>query len=110
MRDAIRKASKDYLLGIAPHSLRSVSPVCLKEITEARSFGPIHIHIAEQVDEVYLIESNLGARPVEWLLNNVEVDSRWCTIHATHMTKKETKNLAKSQISSNFRCDKKLFL
>ena len=87
---------EDFLLGIAPHSLRTVSPVSLKKITEIRSGGPIHIHIAEQIKEVELIKSNLGARPVEWLLNNVDVDSRWCTIHATHMTKKETKKLAKS--------------
>ena len=95
-QDAIRNASKDFILGIAPHSLRTVSPVSLKKITEIRSGGPIHIHIAEQIKEVELIKSNLGARPVEWLLNNVNVDSSWCTIHATHMTKEETKNLAKS--------------
>ena len=95
-QDAIKNVPKDYLIGVAPHSLRTVPPVYLKEITEARSSGPIHIHIAEQVKEVEFIESSLGARPVEWLLNNVNVDSRWCTIHATHMTKKETKNLAKS--------------
>ena len=29
-------------------------------------------------------------------MNNLNVDSRWCTIHATHVTNKESKNLAKS--------------
>ncbi len=47
----------------------------MKEIIAARSSVPIHIHIAEQVKEIELIQSNLGARPVEWLLNNVNVDS-----------------------------------
>jgi len=95
-QDYIKNCPKDYLLGIAPHSLRAVSSECLKEIIDLRSYGPIHIHIAEQVKEVEIIKSNLGNRPVEWLLNNVNIDSRWCTIHATHMTEEETKNLAKS--------------
>ena len=95
-QDGLRNAPRDYLLGIAPHSLRAVSPECLKEVIDTRPSGPIHIHISEQIKEVEIIKENLGARPVEWLLNNVNVDSSWCTIHATHMTKKETKKLAKS--------------
>jgi formiminoglutamate deiminase len=33
---------------------------------------------------------------VEWLLANAPVDSRWCLIHATHMTDEETDALARS--------------
>ena len=36
-----------------------------------------------------------GARPVEWLLANAEVDRRWCLIHATHMTDAETDGFAR---------------
>ena len=57
-QDTLRNVREDYLLGIAPHSLRTVSPVGLKNITEEISYGPIHIHIAEQVKEIDLIESN----------------------------------------------------
>ena len=95
-QDSLRDAPEDYLLGMAPHSLRAVSPESLKEILEARSSGTVHIHIAEQLKEVEEIQTHFGARPVEWLLENVEVDSRWCLIHATHMTQEETQNLAKS--------------
>ena len=93
---ALLKAPEDYLLGIAPHSLRAVSQESLQEIIKARTSGPVHIHIAEQLKEVDDVQKSYGARPVEWLLQNVEVDSRWCLIHATHMIPEEIQNVAKS--------------
>jgi len=36
-------------------------------------------------------------RPVEWLLENAALDSRWCVIHATHTTPGEIAALAASQ-------------
>ena len=95
-QSALNNAPEDYLLGIAPHSLRAVSPESLKEIVETRTSGPVHIHIAEQLKEVEEVLENYGARPVEWLLQNESVDSRWCLIHATHMIPEETQNVAKS--------------
>ncbi|MCF6316811.1 MAG: formimidoylglutamate deiminase [Marinosulfonomonas sp.] len=86
----------DTVVGIAPHSLRATSPEELAQITAAYSDGPIHIHIAEQPKEVAEIIGWLGARPVEWLLDNQDVTSNWCLIHATHMTGPETAALAKS--------------
>ena len=93
---ALLNAPEDYLLGMAPHSLRAVSQESLHEIVKARTSGPVHIHIAEQLKEVDDVQESYGARPVEWLLQNVEVDSRWCLIHATHMIPEETQNVAKS--------------
>ena len=95
-QDTLRNVPEDYLLGIAPHSLRAVSPKLLTEIIEAKDSGPVHIHIAEQVREVEEIQEQFGGTPVEWLLENAPVNSRWCLIHATHMTQEETRNLAKS--------------
>lgn len=86
----------DTRLGIAPHSLRAVDPDLLERAAALRPGEPIHMHIAEQPAEVEQIESWLGARPVGWLLNNMEVDRRWCLIHATHMTDRETVRLARS--------------
>ncbi len=37
-----------------------------------------------------------GKRPVEFLLDQFDVSTRWCAIHATHMTAGETQRLAKS--------------
>ena len=84
--------------GIAPHSLRAVSPDSLKTLLSGlQQFdnqAPIHIHIAEQTREVEDSITFCGARPVEWLLDNMPVDYRWCLVHATHMTTTETLALA----------------
>jgi formimidoylglutamate deiminase len=81
-------------VGVAPHSLRAVTAEELKQIVP--SAGPVHIHAAEQTKEVEDSIAWSGVRPVEWLLDNAELDSRWCLVHATHMTADETTRLAKS--------------
>jgi formiminoglutamate deiminase len=83
-------------LGLAPHSLRAVTPEELAFAVELAGDGPIHIHVAEQVKEVEDCVGWSGARPVEWLLDNAAVDGRWCLIHATHMTDDETRRMARS--------------
>ncbi len=83
-------------VGIAPHSLRAVTPETLQIVCQATRAGPIHIHAAEQTKEVAESVAALGRRPVEWLLENTEVDSRWCLIHATHTTETEIRALAAS--------------
>jgi len=92
----IVRALPDARLGIAPHSLRAVTPDALRYVTETYRNNPIHIHAAEQTKEVEDSIAALGAPPVAWLLDNANVDARWCLIHATHMTESETRNLAKS--------------
>ncbi|MEK7266392.1 MAG: formimidoylglutamate deiminase [Pseudomonadota bacterium] len=86
----------DARIGIAPHSLRAVSPGDLKRALAAHEHCPVHIHIAEQPKEVDDVKAWLGARPVEWLLANADIDARWCAVHATHMTDAETRALAQS--------------
>ncbi|WP_170362818.1 formimidoylglutamate deiminase [Ruegeria arenilitoris] len=86
----------DSILGVAPHSLRATSPKDLRELLQNTPKGPVHIHIAEQVQEVADVQSTLGQRPVAWLLDNADVNARWCLIHATHMTDAETRTLAQS--------------
>jgi len=86
-----------YVLGVAPHSLRAVTPDELAAIVAFAPAGaPIHIHAAEQVQEVSDCVAALGARPVEWLLRHARVDARWCIVHATHMTSEEVQRLAAS--------------
>ena len=87
---------KDSVLGIAPHSLRATSPDDLNTLLGHDQPGPIHIHIAEQPGEVADVSAALGQRPVAWLLDNIDVNARWCLIHATHMTDEETTALARS--------------
>jgi formimidoylglutamate deiminase len=83
-------------VGIAPHSLRAVTPRELKAILPLAPNGPIHIHVAEQVAEVEACLAWSGARPVEWLLDHAEVGTGWCLVHATHMSPEETRRLAAS--------------
>ncbi|RAX41837.1 formimidoylglutamate deiminase [Rhizobium tropici] len=83
-------------LGIAPHSLRAVTPEELAKLVPIAGDGPIHIHVAEQVKEVEDCIAWSGARPVQWLLDNALVNERWCLIHATHMTEDETRRMARS--------------
>jgi formiminoglutamate deiminase len=88
-------ALPDARVGIAPHSLRAVTPDALHAAVAAHD-GPIHIHAAEQTKEVADCIMALKATPVAWLLDNAHVDRRWCLIHATHMTEDETRRLAAS--------------
>jgi formiminoglutamate deiminase len=83
-------------LGIAPHSLRAVDATELHALVGMFASGPIHVHAAEQTREVEECLAWSGARPVEWLLDTMPIDSRWCLIHATHMTAADTERLARS--------------
>ena len=81
-------------LGFAPHSLRAVTPPQLAAVAAMAAGAPVHIHVSEQTAEVDACLAAHGARPVEYLLDVAPVDARWCLIHATHMTRDETRALA----------------
>ena len=83
-------------IGIAPHSLRAVTPSDLFELKSLAGDAPVHIHAAEQVKEVEDCVAWSGARPVKWLIDNADVDEQWCLVHATHMDQEETRGLARS--------------
>jgi formimidoylglutamate deiminase len=87
-------------LGLAPHSLRAVPPdslrVAVEGLTALDARAPIHIHIAEQTQEVDDCLAWSGQRPVQWLLEHAPVDARWCLVHATHMTPGEYAGAARS--------------
>jgi len=89
-------ALPDAVLGLAPHSLRAVTPEELNGLAVMAGPAPIHIHIAEQTREVDDCLAWSGARPVEWLFDHAPVDHRWCLVHATQMTPDETRRLAQS--------------
>ncbi|MGI9407377.1 MAG: formimidoylglutamate deiminase, partial [Hyphomicrobiaceae bacterium] len=86
----------DVRIGVAPHSLRAVSREGLKFAVELAPGAPVHMHIAEQTAEVGEVEAAWGARPVDWVLTNHDVDERWCLIHATQTIPRETGMLARS--------------
>ena len=88
------------VLGLAPHSLRAVPPdslaAAVQGLTALNPQAPIHIHIAEQTQEVDDCIAWSGQRPVQWLLNHAPVDERWCLVHATHMTPDEYAGAART--------------
>ncbi|MFC5526087.1 formimidoylglutamate deiminase [Rhodanobacter ginsengisoli] len=90
--------SADVRIGIALHSLRAVPEQAMREVlaSDIAKTCPIHIHIAEQIGEVQDCLATRGARPVEWLFDHADVDSRWCLVHATHLTDAETGQIARS--------------
>jgi len=92
----------DAMLGVAPHSLRAVTPEELARVVALAPEGPIHIHAAEQTGEVDQCVAWSGARPVQWLLDKANVDARWCLVHATHMTALEIARLAASGAVAGF--------
>ena len=97
--DASRRAVKNLpgaIVGVAPHSLRAVTPDELAQVLVLADGAPVHIHIAEQVQEVEACIAWSGARPVQWLLDHAPVDERWCLVHATHIDADETRRTAVS--------------
>ena len=99
LMDASRRAVagvEGAITGLAPHSLRAVTPDELDAILQLGESGPVHIHIAEQTREVDECIAWSGQRPLQWLFDHAAVDRRWCLIHATHADVEEIAQLAQS--------------
>jgi formimidoylglutamate deiminase len=99
LMDASRRAVaglEGAVVGMAPHSLRAVTPEELEAILKLDRDCPVHMHIAEQTREVEECLAWSGQRPLQWLLDHCAVDRRWCLIHATHATANEIGRLAES--------------
>ena len=88
-------------LGVALHSLRAVTPQALAQLSAfADAQGlPIHIHIAEQPQEVQDCVAHTGQRPIEWLLHHAQLHGRWNLVHATHATQAELDGVRASRAS-----------
>ncbi|MEZ5777647.1 MAG: formimidoylglutamate deiminase [Paracoccaceae bacterium] len=95
-RGAIAPLPADTVLGVAPHSLRAVAAGDLAATVALAGDGPVHMHLAEQQAEVEEVLAARGARPVEWVLANLDIGPRWCLIHCTRMEPHETERLART--------------
>ncbi len=99
LMDASRRAvagQEGAIVGLAPHSLRAVTPDELDAILNLARDCPVHIHIAEQTREVDECIAWSGQRPLQWLFDHVAVDRQWCLVHATHATVGEIARFAES--------------
>ena len=90
----MHKKEKDTTIGVAAHSLRAVKKQSLLELSRNFTNCPIHIHVAEQNKEVTEILNAWNKRPIEWLVENLELNPKWCLIHCTQMLNQEAKLLA----------------
>lgn len=85
-------------IAVGVHSLRGVDHRdILRAVEELPQNVPFHIHVSEQLKEVEDCINYLRKRPVEWLLDNVELNERFHLVHATHLTGDEVERLAQSQ-------------
>ncbi|KAB1068165.1 formimidoylglutamate deiminase [Tamlana haliotis] len=98
--DASEQATKNYHganIATGIHSMRGVEPELIKRIaTDFPQNVPFHIHIAEQLKEIEDSKTYLNKRPVEWMLDNIEMTERFHLVHATHLNDREIKGIAKS--------------
>jgi formimidoylglutamate deiminase len=84
-------------IGYGVHSLRAVGDKDVIEISKrAPKELPFHLHAAEQLKEVDDCLAHLNQRPVEWLLNNLELSDRFNIVHCTHLNDDEVKRLART--------------
>lgn len=95
--DRACKLYENANIAVGIHSMRGVfHQNILRAVNELPNNIPFHIHVSEQLKEVEDCVKFLGKRPVEWLLENADLNSRFHLVHATHLTENETENLAKS--------------
>ena len=96
--ETLRASEGDTVrVGCALHRLRAVPPAAMRDVLAALpNEARIHIHIAEQMAEVEECMALRGARPVQWLLDNANVDARWTLVHATHLDDAEVQGIARS--------------
>ena len=82
--------------GVGVHSLRAVKPDDVVRIcADLEQDLPFHIHVSEQLKEIDDCLSFHGKRPVQWLLDNCEVNSNYHLVHATHLDDNEVQLIAK---------------
>jgi formimidoylglutamate deiminase len=87
--------------GLAIHSLRAASAESIAQLLRlaAEVDWPIHIHVAEQTQEVDDCLAATGMRPVQWLARMNLLDSRWHLVHATHTNPEEIDAVAAADSS-----------
>jgi formimidoylglutamate deiminase len=84
--------------GVAVHSLRAASLQSIASLMKrvGQTDMPVHIHVAEQMQEVHDCLAATRQRPVQWLLEQGLLDTRWQLVHATHVTAQEVEGVANS--------------
>ncbi|NVK85582.1 MAG: amidohydrolase family protein, partial [Cytophagia bacterium] len=91
------QASDRANIGLGIHSLRAVKPEDI--ITVCNDFNgdkPFHFHVSEQLKEIEDCLAFHSKRPVQWLLDNAEVNEHYHLVHATHLDDSEVAGITGS--------------
>jgi len=91
-------------IGVAPHSLRAVTPDTLQAAVDGfrrlDGTAPIHIHVAERRSEVAACEHWYGKPPASWLLDAGSlVDETWTFVHCTQASAAEIDRIAGRRVT-----------
>jgi len=96
---AVNAAGRPLLnAGVALHSLRAAHAGDLRALQAlvGEADLPIHIHIAEQQQEIADCLAATGRRPMQYLCEAFRPDARWQLVHATHSVPDEIEAVAAS--------------
>jgi formimidoylglutamate deiminase len=96
-RDMVNASRPLANAGVAIHSLRAASPESIRALLAevGNADMPIHIHVAEQMQEVNDCLAHTGQRPLQWLVQENLLDTRWQLVHATHANGAEISGISK---------------
>ena len=99
--EASQSVVKSYHSGSLGFSVHSIRAVELADIKKTFAQGPkklpFHLHVAEQKKEVEDCVAYSGKRPMQWLLDNLDVNERFHLVHSTHLDNDELARLAGSK-------------
>ena len=83
-------------VGVAPHSVRAVPLIYLKEIVNVANQRhlPVHMHVAEQPAEVSACIEEYGRSPVALLATEGLLGERFTGVHSIHVSAKAVRMVA----------------
>jgi formimidoylglutamate deiminase len=84
-------------IGAGIHSLRAVATEDIKATcSNLDNNVPFHIHVSEQLREVEECKQFLKKTPIEWLVDNTNINENYNLVHATHISNTELSAIIRS--------------
>lgn len=81
-------------VGVAPHSVRTVSPEALRELKSRYAHLPFHIHVSEQPRENEGCLKHYGVTPISLLEKYNCLDPKTVLVHATHVSEEDIQKVS----------------
>jgi formiminoglutamate deiminase len=88
-----------YRTGAAIHSVRAVPREALPEAVGAAGDRPLHVHLAEQADEVAACRGAYGRSPTQVLYDTGVLGLRTTAVHAIHLDETDIRLLGDARTS-----------